>query len=204
LSDSVKVFDETAIQQIGEMSHLPAENLAPLATRFEAIGKDFRAIILTVPTDMKLGPDDMPSAARQKWLRDDVQRPLDQLLASIDRRDMLATWPDRISSELSDRDWSQLRSLLGKLRQFSDDLSGGLQSRSADRSSINAELHFDLVSKLADTCREAGLPLSRHHLGKLGYKLSGPRVIELACKTICGATFSIDQHLRDYLKLHQE
>jgi hypothetical protein len=204
LSNLIRIFDETTIEEIGEISLLPAESLALLATRLEAIGKHFRTIVLTVPTDTKLGPDDMPSATRQKWLRDQVQQPLDQLLASIERREMLATWPDPISSELSDRDWSQLRSLLGKLRQFSDDLSEGLQSRTADRSSINAELHFDLVSKLADTCREAGLPLSRHHLGKLGYKLSGPRVIELACKTICGATFSIDQHLRDYLKLHQE
>lgn len=204
MSNSAEVFDELVIKQIGEISLLPAEKLGVLAARFEEIGKHFRTIILTVPTDLKLGPDDRASSVRQKWLRDKVQRPLDVLLTSIDEQDMLTTWPDRLSSELSDSDWLQLRSLLGKLRQFSEDLSGSLRSRTADHSSINAELHFDLVSKLADVCREAGLPLSRHRLGKLGYKLSGPRIIELACNTICGATFSIDQHLRDYLKLHQE
>jgi hypothetical protein len=125
------------------------------------------------------------------------------LLDSIDQRDMLAPWPDAVSSELSDDDLSRLRSLLVRLRQFSEDLCDSLQARTADSSTINAELRFEIVSGLAEACREAGLPLSRHSYPEAGYKSPAPRIIELACKTICGTTFPIDQHLRDYLKLRQ-
>lgn len=204
MNSSIHVFDEAITEKIAEISGLPSEKFAQLQTRLEAIGKHFRTVILTVPTDLSLGPEDSSSSVRQQWLRTRLQRPIDQLLASIEETHMLASWPEAIASALSDEDWSKLRSLLGQLRQFSEELSQNLQSRTSDSSTMNAELRFDLVSKLADACREAGLPLSRHRYDECGYTLPGARVVQLASQTICGEPISIDQHLRDYLKLHQE
>jgi hypothetical protein len=199
----MNVFDEEALGEIGKISGLPAHQLASLATRLETIGKRFRNIIMAIPTNMGLGPQDRPSSARQAWLLKELQRPLDQLFDAIDQAEMLSPLPERISSELSDEEWSQLRRLLEKVRQFSGDLCDSLQARTADSSTINAELRFEIVSELANACREVGLPLSRHRYRESGYKLPAPRIIEQACKTICGTAFPIDPHLRDYLKLHQ-
>lgn len=198
------VFDEEAIAEIGKISRLPDSQVASLATRLEEIGVHFREIILTVPTNMRLGPQDRPSSVRQDWLREKVQRPVDHLLGSIEQRDMLEPWPERLASELSDDDWSHLRTLLSRLQQFCEELSDSLQARTADSSTLNAELRFEIVSELANACREAGLQLSRHHYPETGYKSPAAQIIQLACKAICGATFPVDQHLRDYLKLHQE
>jgi hypothetical protein len=199
----MEVFDSEAIEEIGKISRLSASQLAALATRLETIGKDFRAVILSVPTNMRLGPQDKPSSVRQKWLREELQPPLDRVLNAIEQRSMLSSLPDCIPSEPSDDEWSQLRNLLGRLRQFSEDLGDSLEARTADSSTINAELRFDLVSKLAEACKEAGLPASRHRYPESGYVSPTPRIIEVACRAICGATFPIDPYLRDYLKLCQ-
>jgi hypothetical protein len=198
------MFDEKTITEIRKISRLPGSQVDSLAERLEAIGVHFREIVLTVPTKMRLGPQDRASSARQEWLRERVQRPIDHLLASIEQSEMLAPWPDSFASELSDEDWTHLRTLLSQLKKFSEELCDSLKARSADSSTLNAELRFEIVSQLADACRDAGLQLSRHRYREMGYKSPAAQIIQLACKEICGATFPVDQHLRDYLKLHQE
>lgn len=198
-----KLFDAKTIGQIASISGLGQSELTALTSQFEAIGQHFRKIILGVPTNMTLGPSDKPSVARQKWLCDEVQRPIAQLLDSIDQPTMLASWPDQISTELTDSERAQLRELLMRLQSFAEDLCESLQTRTADSSTINAELRFDLVSQLADGCREAGIPIARKYIAGKGNMAPVAQVIRLACKTICGAPFPIDHQLRDYLRLHQ-
>jgi hypothetical protein len=197
------MFDAKTIGEIASISGLGQSELTALKSRFETIGQHFRKVILGVPTNMTLGPSDKASAARQKWLREEVQRPIAQLLDSIDQPTMLASWPDQISTQLTDSERLQLRGLLVRLQSFAEDLCESLQTRTVDSSTINAELRFDLVSRLADACREAGIPIARKYFAGKGNMAPVAQIIQLACKTICGAPFPIDHQLRDYLKLHQ-
>jgi len=152
---------------------------------------------------MRLGPPDKASVVRQKWLSGELEQPISRLLESFDQADMLASWPDHIPAELNHDEWLQLHRLLVKLRSFATELRDTLEARAADSSTINAELRFDLVSQLADACRDAGIPIVRsYHSGK-GNLSPVAEIIQLACSTICGSAFPIDHQLRDYLKLAQ-
>lgn len=196
-----KIFESASLALIEQHSKLTGAELEQLAERFERIGQNFRRILFAVPNNLKLGPDDRGSVKRQERLGDAILNPTAQLLEALDEPALLACWPDVIPAMLSDKETSEIKYLLGRLRNYALELVESLADRSADKSTINAELRFDLVSQLADACRKVGMPVNRDYHSGIGNMTTAAQTIAAACKIISGTTFSIDHHLKDYLKL---
>lgn len=199
LRNSDQLFDVQFESELCKVTGLDAATVATLARSFEPIGQHFRDIIEATPTDFENGPQDIPRKVRLKWLRTNLQRPLGELNLAISEPAKLSAKPDILPSGLTDSEWTELTRLLDKLSQYSDELCDCFEGRIADESTVNAELRFDLVCKLADACGKADVTVSRDHHCAMEDISAGPIVIRAACKVICGKPFSLDHHLRDYL-----
>lgn len=200
LKNSDQLFDAQFEEKICKATGLDDATVAALARSFEPIGQHFRHIIETTPTNFSIGPKITPKA-RLNWLRSDLRPSLAELISTVREPARLSAKPDRLSSELTDAELLELERLLEKLDRYADELGDCFEDRIADKSTINAEIRFELVSELADACRKAGITVARdHHTGKNDVSLA-PTIIRLACKVICGDLISVDPHLRDYLAL---
>lgn len=198
-SDSL--FDDNFQAIARERGRLREPDAALLVGRFEAIGQHFRNIILATPTAFRLGAPDVHPKQWIEWVRDEVQSPVDRLLNALGDRAKLSALPDALPDQLTDHEVDELGRLLTKLRDYADNLAGCLQSRRSDRSTVNAELRAELVWRLAEACESVGVVVARNHYAGTGDAGVSTALIEQACHVICGEKFSVDHHLRDYLKL---
>lgn len=203
MQDSDRLFDAQFEEEIVKVSGLDEAEVAALARSFEPIGQHFRHIVENTPTNFLIGPKVTPKV-RLNWLRKELQPALAELNSTIREPSKLSAKPDTLSSELTDVELRDLTRLLEKLDRYAEELGDCFEERIADKSTINAEIRFELVSELADICRNAGIPVARdHHTGKNDVSLA-PAIIKRACKVICGDLISVDSHLRDYLALRAE
>lgn len=201
MEDSDLLFDRPFEQDIRKATGLDEATVAVLAKRFEPIGLHFRTIIEATPTDFRNGPQDITPMARLKWVRNSFQRSLADLHIALSQPARLSAKPDTLPSELTETEWTELTRLLNKLSRYSDELGDCFEGRMEDNSTVNAELRFDLTCKLADACDKAGITVSRDHHSAKEDRGTAAIIIKATCKIICGATFSLDHHLRDYLAL---
>lgn len=198
--NSDQLFDAQFEQDLSKDTGLDDATVAAVARSFEPIGQRFRNIIETTPTNFSIGPNITPKV-RLDWLRNDLQPSLTQLITTLREPAKLSARPDTLPSELTDAELLELVRLLEKLDRYADELGDCFEDRIADKSTINAEIRFELVSELADACTRAGITVARdHHTGKNDVSLA-PAIIRRACKVICGDLISVDPHLRDYLAL---
>jgi hypothetical protein len=198
-SDSL--FDEEFETMVRERWRLRGPDASFLVERFEAIGQQFRKMILSTPTAFRLGPPDIHPTQWIEWISDEVRSPVDRLLNALGDRTKLSALPDVLPHQLTDHEVDELGRLLRKLRDYAENLDGCLQSRRRDRSTVNAELRAELVWRLAEACEGAGIAVARNHYAGTGDAGVATALIEQACIVICGEKFSVDHHLRDYLKL---
>ncbi|MXP09638.1 hypothetical protein [Pseudoblastomonas halimionae] len=200
MKNSDQLFDAQFEQDLSKATGLDDATVADLTRSFEPIGQRFLRIIETTPTNFSIGPSITPKV-RLDWLRNDLQPSLTELVATLREPAKLSGKPDTLPSELTEAELAELARLLEKLDRYADELGDCLEDRIADKSTINAEIRFELVSELAVACDEAGITVARdHHTGKNDVSLA-PIIIRKACKVICGDLISVDPHLRDYIKL---
>lgn len=199
----VPPIDREALASIVKKAGLSDAAAHDLTARFMEIGEHFRRVVLRVPSTMRLGPSNLPARRREKLLHRAVIAPADALLHSLEAKGLLEAWPDTIGSELAAPEMAELRRLLHKLRTYANDLSECVADRSADGSTLNAELSYDLVSQLADACDAVGISVTRGYVGGHGNTSLAADAIMVACRAITGGTFPIDDELRQYIKLKQ-
>lgn len=200
MEDSDLLFDSQFEQKLRNATGLDEATAAALAQSFEPIGQRFRKIIETTPTSFSIGPKITPKVWLN-WLRNDLKPLLAKLIASLREPAKLSAKPDTLPGELTDAELQELVRLLEKLDRYTVELGDCIEDRIADKSTINAELRFELVSELADECAKAGIAVARdHHIGKNDISIT-PTIIRLACKKICGDLISVDPHLRDWIAL---
>lgn len=195
------LFNADAVEEIRRISRLSEAELVILIGAFEDIGQHFRQIILATPTSFALGPEDVSGNERCKWLEDNALRHVESLLDAMGKQEMFAPYPLQGSNELSEDEWAALRTGLARLHAYVRSLQDDIEGRIGDRSTINAELRFDLVSRLAAACHNAGIPIARNYVVGKGDKSVASKIIGRACELITGTGFSIDHHLRDVVKL---
>lgn len=201
LTTSDRLFDDKFGAMVRKVARLHAPEAATLVERFEAIGQQFRTMILSTPTAFRLGPPDIHPTHWIEWICDEVRSPVDRLLNALSDRAKLSALPDVLPHQLTDYEVDELGRLLRKLRDYAENLDGCLQSRRRDKSTVNAELRAELVWRLAEACEGAGISVARNHYAGTGDAGVSTALIEQACIVICGEKFSADHHLRDYLKL---
>lgn len=197
------MFDAQFENELLKKTGLEPQTIANLARAFEPIGKRFRKVFETTPTKFEVGPSDVTPRTQLDWLEANVREPLSKLSGALEAPEKFSSQPDVLASELTRAEWSELARLLDKLNLYSNELSDCVEDRSANQSNANLELRLELVFELAEASRSAGVPVSRdHHSGGEDRSIA-TIIMRAACEKICGKSFTLDQHLREYLKLRR-
>jgi len=202
LKNSDQLFDAQFEEKMCKATGLDDATVAAIAFAFEPIGQHFRKIIETTPTNFPVGPKMTPKV-RLDWLRNDLQPSLDELITTLREPAKLSAKPDSLPSELTEAESLELARLLEKLGRYVDELGDCFQDRIADKSTVNAELRFDLVCRLAEACRNAGVEVSRDLADNKEYQTTTSIILKAACAKICGDSFPLGHHLRDYRTLRR-
>ncbi|WP_299192463.1 hypothetical protein [uncultured Erythrobacter sp.] len=195
------MFDAQFENELRKKTGLEPQTTAKLARAFEPIGKRFHKVLETTPTKFEVGPRYITPKKHLEWLEDNAREPLSKLVGALAKREKFSSRPDILASELTEADWTELTRVLGKLDLYSNELSDCIEGRKADKSTVNAELRFELICELADACELAGVEVSRDHHSSGEDTATSAIILKAASARICGKPFTLDHHLRDYLKL---
>lgn len=149
-------FDDAWLGKFREKSKIPNDvPLTDLQNELREIGQHYRRIIESTPCDLKGSPFNKTLTQRGDWLRNEVVRPTERLLAtlSVENRAHFSTWP--YAENFDDMpDYDRLADQLRVLLESSAELLTMVRSEQAGDAATNQELRFYIFNDIFAAVRK--------------------------------------------------